>query len=169
MSGAWYDDDWAQDLESWEELAELLRGDWDRVHHPPLGLSLERANGLVAFDLHQRWHARHRRGLHRLGFRTPGPRGVWLWDVEPALHATDVNLFASPFESIVEVGPSAAGAARVLRLRTSLARDHLVREQALRVLREVFRCEPADLGVLLVQADDDWEDEEEDAWPLPGR
>lgn len=67
--------------------------------------------------------------------------------------------------SIFEVGPPAAGAARVLRLRTSLARDQLVREQALRVLREVFGCAPGDLEVLLVREDDEWE---EDAWPPPG-
>ena len=158
MTGAWYDDAWAGDLESWEELAELLRGDWDRVHHPPLGLSLEHADELVASDLHQRWHARHRRGLHRLGFRTGSNRGIWTWDVEPALRTTDLSLFASPFESLFEVEPSAAGAPRVLRMRTSLARDHLVREQALRVLREVFRCEPGDLEVLLVRDDDEWED-----------
>jgi len=166
MTGAWYDDDWAEDLESWEELVELLRSDWDRVEHPCLGLSLERADGLLALDLRARWHARHRRGLHRLGFRALIDRGSWLWDVEPALCTTDLSQFANPIESIF--GASAAGAARVLRLRTSLARDHLVREQALRVLREVFRCEPGDLEVLLVREVDEWEDEEDDAWPLPG-
>jgi predicted NUDIX family NTP pyrophosphohydrolase len=36
------------------------------------------------------------------------------------------------------------------------------------VLREVFRCQPGDLGVLLVQEDDAWGDEDDDAWPLPG-
>jgi hypothetical protein len=168
MIGSWDDDGWAEDLESWEELADLLRSDWDRIDSPPLGLSIERADGLIAFDLRERWHARHRRGLHRLGFR-PLARGgvhVWKWDVEPQLHTTDLSRFASPFESIFEREPSAA---TVLRMRTSLARDHLVREQALRVLRDVFRCEPADLAVLLVREDDAWEEEDEDdVWPLPG-
>ena len=59
-------------------------------------------------------------------------------------------------------------AARVRQLRTTLARDHLVREQALRALREAFRCEPHDLGVLLVREDDEGADDEDDAWPLAG-
>lgn len=127
MIGGWYDDGWAEDLESWEELADLLRGDWDRVAHPSLGLSLERADGLLAFDLRGRWHARHRRGLHRLGFRALALGGVdvWKWDVEPQLHATDLSRFASPFESIFGAERSVAGAATVVRLRTSLARDYL--------------------------------------------
>ena len=160
MMEPWCDDAWAVELESWEELIEFLRGDWDRVEHRPLGLSLERADGLLAFDLHGRWHARHRRGLHRLGFRALSDSRIWRWDVEPSLRTTDLSLFASPFETIFEAKPpSAAGAARVLRMRTSLARDHLVREQALRVLRDVFRCEPGDLAVLLIQEDDGWEDD----------
>ena len=67
-------------------------------------------------------------------------------------------------------GAFPTAAARVRRLRTTLARDHLVREQALRVLREAFRCEPDDLGVLLVREADEWADDEDedDAWPLPG-
>ena len=169
MIEAWYDDAWAVELESWEELIGLLRGDWDRVEHPPLGLSLERADGLLAFDLHGRWHARHRRGLHRLGFRALSDSRIWRWDVEPPLRSTDLSLFASRFESIFEATPpSAAGEARVLRMRMSLARDHLVREQALRVLRDVFACEAGDVGVLLVREDDEWEDEEDDASPAGG-
>ena len=67
-------------------------------------------------------------------------------------------------------GAFPTAAARVRRLRTTLARDHLVREQALRALREAFRCEPPDLGVLLVREDDEGADDEDedDAWPLPG-
>jgi hypothetical protein len=150
MIGSWDDDGWAEDLESWEELADLLRSDWDRIDSPPLGLSIERADGLIAFDLRERWHARHRRGLHRLGFRPLARSGVQRVDVGRGAAAahTDLSRFASPFESIFEREPSAA---TVLRMRTSLARDHLVREQALRVLRDVFRCEPADLAVLLVR------------------
>lgn len=168
MTGAWYDDNWAEGLESWEELAHLLRSEWDRVEDSSLGLSLERADGLLAFDLRERWHARHRRGLHRLGFRAVALGGVevWKWDVEPQLHTTDLSRFASSFESTFSDERSAA---RVVRLRTSLARDHLIREQALRVLRDVFRCQPGDLGVLLVREDDDWGDDgEEEVWPLPG-
>jgi hypothetical protein len=164
MTGAWDDDRWAQDFESWEEMAELLRSDWEVVEHPSLGLALERADGLLAVDLRGRWHARHRRGLHRIGFRSValGSPHVWKWDVEPQLQATDLSRFASRYESIFGADPSGT---RALRLRTLLARDHLVREQAQRVLREVFRCEPGDLEVLLVQ-DDAWEEGE--GW-LPGR
>lgn len=170
MIGGWCDDGWAEDLESWEELADLLRGEWDRVSCPSLGLSLERADGLLAFDLRGRWRARHRRGLHRLGFRalSLGGADVWQWDVGPDLRGADLSRFASPLDSIFGAELSVAHAARVVRLRTSLARDHLVLEQALRVLRDVFQCEPGDLGVLLVQEDDPWEDEEDDVWPLPG-
>ena len=167
MTEASYDDGWAEDLESWEEVAHLLRSEWDRVEHPPVALSLERADGLIAFDLRGRWRARHRRGLHRLGFRSLrlGALDVWTWDVEPQLRTTDLSRFASPFESIFR--DEATAAVRVVRLRTSLARDHLVQVQALRVLREVFRCEPSDLTVLLTRQDDEWDDED-DAWPLPG-
>lgn len=35
MIGFGDDDGWAEDLESWEELADLLRSDWDRVEHAP--------------------------------------------------------------------------------------------------------------------------------------
>lgn len=54
-----------------------------------------------------------------------------------------------------------------MRLRTSLARDELVHQQALRVLREVFRCVPSGLAVLLTREDDEWGDADDD-WPLPG-
>ena len=53
-------------------------------------------------------------------------------------------------------------------IRTTLARDHLVHEPALRVLREAFRCEPDDLEVLLVREAEEWADDEDQAWPLPG-
>ena len=168
MIGAWFDDNWAEDVASWADLEDLLRSDWDRVEHRAVGLSLERADGLMAFDLRGQWHARHRRGLHRLGFRALSGSSIWVWDVEPPLRTTDLSLFASPLESIYGAFPTAA--ARVLQLRTTLARDHLVREQALRVLREAFRCQPDELGVLLVRQDDEWADDEDedDAWPLPG-
>jgi hypothetical protein len=163
------DDRWAEDLESWEELADLLRSvDWDRLDCPSRGPSLERADGLLASDLRGRWHARHRRGLHRLGFRALGGAGTWQWDVEPQLRTADLSRFTSPFESILGAERSAAGAARIVRLRTSLARDHLMGEQALRVLREVFRCGPRDLGVLLVREDGWWGGEEDEVWSLPG-
>jgi len=159
MIGFEDDDGWAEDLESWEQLADLLSDDWDRVEHAPLGLSLERAEGLLAFDLRGRWHARHRRGLHRLGFRIVAPGGVqvWTWEVEPQLHTTDLSRVASSFASIFADERSAGV---VVRLRTSLARDHLVREQALRVLRDIFRCQPGDLRVLLVREDADWDNDD---------
>ncbi len=168
MIAGWYDDDWVEDLESWEELAELLRGDWDRMTHPALGLSLERADGLLAFDLRGRWRARHRRGLHRLGFRAVplGGMDVWKWDAESAVRDADLTQSGSPF--VLDREPTAVGAAIVQRLRRALARDRLVREQALRVTREVFRCEPGELGVLLVREDDEWGDEDDDVWPPPG-
>ena len=166
MIGAWFDDGLPEDVASWADLEDLLRSDWDRVEHQVVGLSLERADGLMAFDLRGQWHARHRRGLHRLGFRALSGSSIWAWDVEPPLRTTDLSLFASPLESIFRAFPTAA--ARVLQLRTTLARDHLVREQALRVLREAFRCEPDDLGVLLVREEEEWAEDEDDAWPLPG-
>ena len=160
-----WDDPWVDDLASWEDLGEVLRADWDRVVHPSLGLSLERAEGLLAFDERGRWRARHRRGLHRLGFRPValGGTGVWQWDVEPQLRATDLSRPASPFVSIFGVDRSGPTA---LRLRTLLARDQLVRDQAVLVLREVFRCEPSELTVLLVCEQEQWGDD--DVWPLPG-
>ena len=89
----------------------------------------------------------------------PDATDCWQWDVESQLHAADLSRFASPIESIVGAELSSASA---LRLRTLLAREHLVREQALRVLRDVFRFELSDLAVLLVREDDDWAD---DTWP----
>lgn len=171
MIGAWDDDGRVEDLESWEEMADLLCSDWDRVEHASLGLSLERADGLLAFDLRGRWRARHRRGLHRLGFRAFALGGVdvWKWDMEQQVRTTDLSRSASPVQPMLHSKPSEVGAAIVLRLRTSLVRDRLVREQALRVLREVFCCEPGDLAVQLVREDDDGEDDEDDdTWPLPG-
>lgn len=165
--GRWYDDGWVEELESWEEVADLLRGEWDRVEHPAWGLSLARTEGLLAFDLRGQWRARHRRGLHRLGFRKLAvPRiEAWLWDVRPQLRTTDLSAFATAFEAVHGTERYAGG----LRwLRTTLARDHLVREQALRVLRDVFRCEPGDLEVLHVEEEDGWEDEEDEAWPVAG-
>ena len=166
MNWGW-DDPWVDDLASWEDVAEVLRDDWDRVVHLPLGLSLERADGLLAFDERGRWRARHRRGLHRVGFRPValGGTDVWQWDVRPQLRATDLSRSASPFESIFGGGRSGPTA---LRLRTLLAQDQLVREQAMRVLREVFRCEPGELSVLLVREQEQWGDEADDAWPLSG-
>lgn len=171
MTGGWADDGWVEDLESWEEIRDLLRCDWDQISCPSLGLSLERADGLLAFDMRGHWRARHRRGLHRLGFRRLAlPRlDVWLWTAEPTLRATDLDSLGGHVAVLDGEELSATAAAVVERLRTSFARDHLIREQALRVLREVFRCEPEDLGVLLAHEDESWGDEEEDdVWPLPG-
>ncbi len=161
------DDPLVDDLASWEGVCEVLRNDWDRVVHLPLGLSLERADGLLAFDERGRWRARHRRGLHRLGFRPMalGGTDAWQWDVRPQLQATDLSRFASPFESIFGHGRSGPTA---LRLRTLLARDQLVREQAMWVVREVFQCEPGELAVLLVREEEQWGDEDDDAWPRSG-
>jgi hypothetical protein len=85
--------------------------------------------------------------------------------VQPQLRDTDLSAFATASET---VHGTERYVATLRWLRTSLARDHLVRRQALRVRRDVFRCEPADVHVLLVQEDDEWEDEEDDGWPLHG-
>ena len=65
MTWSW-DDPWADDLASWEDVAEVLHSDWDRVEHAALGLWLERAEGLLAIDERGRTSRnRTRRGYRR--------------------------------------------------------------------------------------------------------
>lgn len=99
--------------------------------NPSAGLSLERADGLVASELHGHEGARTDAGCTGSA-SAPCPtaestRRCGMF--QPQLRAVDLSRFASPVDSIFR-GEKAA--ISVLRLRTSLARDHFVREQAIR-------------------------------------
>ncbi len=116
-----------------------------------------------------RWHARHRRALHRLGFRPlrSARATVWQWHAQQQLEAVDLTAFATPLESMFRAAAPDRAAAYVQRPRACRATEHLILEQTQRVLRDAFRCEPGDVAVLLAREEDEWEEEDDDLWSLP--
>lgn len=166
-----YGDDWADGFTSWAEVTELLREEWTRVEQVGWDLCLERVDaGLFLPEPAGRWHARHRRALHRLGFRPlrSGRAAVWHWAVKQQLESIDLAAFATPMESAFAAARPERAAVYVQQLRTVLATEHLIREQTQRVLRDAFRCEPGEVAVLLAREEDEWEeDQDDDLWSLP--
>ncbi|MCU1592214.1 MAG: hypothetical protein JWP11_3470 [Frankiales bacterium] len=100
------------------------------------------------------WRARHRRGLHRLGFRPVVSRGIAVWQWRP----TD-ELIAEELRTKPALPDDVATTAFLKTLNIILVSDELLQDQALRVLRDVFRCPPSDLRLQVPQEhEDDWRD-----------
>lgn len=147
-----YDDDLIDELATWEEVQATLLDEWYQVRDRSTRLLLAREGPLLLVDEPRSGSAAQRRLLHRSGFRRAGDRH-WTWrPPEPVLSGP-------PW-----AGPDAPPAVReaLERGRRRLARDRTLREMALRVLRDVYRCSPTDLEVWVCVEVDDWG--EEDDW-----
>jgi hypothetical protein len=152
--------DWIDDFGSWEEVWDLLHGDWISMEDLARRLRLERdGDDLLVLEVDRRLRARQRRGLHGLGFRPTGHDRVtvWHWDSRLALRDVDVSAFASPVESMFDRWEGAARAAKVESLRRYLATAQLLDDKAQRVVRDVFGSDPADVAVELVAEDEPWD------------
>ena len=154
---SYWGDGWMDGFLSWEEVEDCLSERWSRVDLLGWGLCLVRdGQHLLAVEQPGRWRARHRRGLHRLGFRPLAARGrtVWWWDVQQQLRDLDLDSFADPAEAVVARATPGRRQRQVLLLRTLLATEQLMLDQAQRVLRDVFRAAPGEIAVLLVPVEE---------------
>ena len=148
-------EDWPSLLWSCEPWAEV------RERTGQLRLLRDELN-ICVLELPGRWRARHRRGLHRLGFRRFSSPGldVWRW----TLSLGELSAAARSHPLVNAAGPRT----RVHeRLAWTSTRERLVQDQLRRALSEVFGYEPTQL-CLDVPADDYcWDDPDDDAWDDP--
>src|SRR5688500_11362421 len=84
---------WFHGFTCWEDVRSLLLiDDWMALRDDRQGLEVHGScDGLIVYEWpDDRLRARHRRGLHKLGFRPTGPDHVtfWEWDVVPSLATT---------------------------------------------------------------------------------
>jgi hypothetical protein len=103
----------------------------------------------------ERWRARHRRGLHRLGFRRISRAGISVWGW--TLPLSELTAAAAAHPIMHTTGPRTRAHERLAR---AFSREQLMREQLRRVLADVFGYEPARLCVELPEDADDWVDDE---------
>lgn len=144
---------WIDGMDSWGEVTDSLSEGWD----------------LLGDDRYDRWvskhetrlcvverlgslGARHRRGLHRAGFRPRPSRAgqLWLWTPPPEL------LPALP-DRAEGFGAFLAASVHVVRTR-----ERLLADQALHVVRDVFGADVEDVAVL--PPEPPREDEDDQSW-----
>lgn len=132
---------WIDDFTDWDDVAECLHGDWELVRDQATGAEVLRGPDFLAVLEHDALRARHRRALHRSGFRSYQLRArrCWLWVV--------------PSESAVT--PAQAGPAFAARLRREREVGALLSTRAIHVLREVFRTPIGDVVVMLAPPDEE--------------
>lgn len=146
-------DDVVDDLVSWDEVEDLLRDDWQEVHDRSSGLTITRLDDLLV-DEPASATAAQRRRLHRAGFRRvrDGDR-CWSWTApEPTRPVVPL-----PATSLPRLRESLE---RGLR---AMARDRARSAMVLRVLRDVFRCQPHDLTLVIV-VEEDWDEDDDEPW-----
>lgn len=136
----------------WADIQQP-RAPWEVAYTDDRSVLLFRGSDLLAVAERPRvWRARHRRELHRLGFR---PRArphcvMWEWTVpDDALKCE-----ASQLRNNDVAEP------RVMhRLRTGFTRHRLLGERSVVVLRDVFRLTPTELRLCRPADEDDWLDD----------
>ena len=131
---------------SWEELADLLSGDWVSLRDGRDRGLLRLSDGLGLVEHAGSLCARERRGLHRRGFRLQQAEGlrVWVW--------------APPDD-----GPPADRRDLAASLRRWRTREEAERTQALRTVRGVLGAEAHEVSVVLL-ADDEDDLADDDEW-----
>lgn len=134
---AWDQDEevWVSDFRTWDDLQEQLsRCSWDEVGGEGIRV-FRQLNTLTVLEMPP-LRARHRRGLHRAGFRrAPGATMIhWRWTVPAEDEPTD---------------PAARFAYWIHRL---LADQRCLAEMAVRVARDVMRLPPEHVVVSLIPA-----------------
>jgi hypothetical protein len=112
---------------------------------------------LYVLERTRAWRARHRRAMHRLGFRPRTVRDGAMWEWTPAeaeLDAEVVRVFRKP-------EPSSTPSAR--QVRALLAQHQLLDERAVVVLRDVFGLRTEDFRLVALIYDEDDEDSRHEA------
>jgi hypothetical protein len=146
------------DFDDWTDV-RLSLAPWTLAHDAHRSLVLMRSEqGVHMYEPPNAWRARHRRELHRLGFRSqPAPRGgrMWQWTVPAHVVKAEVNADFDVSSNSITVVPVIA------RLRRIIVTDRLVLDRALVVLRDVFRLQPADVSIVVPLDESDGYDEED--------
>lgn len=152
-----WNDDLIDDLRSWDDLELYLGSEWREVRDGASGLVLTTHFDDLLVDEPPSGTAAQRRLLHKRGFRRKAER-CWAWTPPPP-SADDLRPPPAAWRGRMAASWKAAERDRAL--------DRARSAQAVRVLREVYACAPADLEVWIVNADGDdvWEDEDDDGAP----
>jgi hypothetical protein len=142
------------DFDDWTDV-RLSLAPWAVAHDGCRVALLRDADTLAVLERDGAWRARHRRELHRLGFRSrPHPHGrIWEWTVPEQALQLERSHQRGFGDSSLSLHPA------VRRLRTALAQDRLLGERAVVVLRDVFRLTPADVRLSEPVTDDAADDE----------
>lgn len=153
------DELWFSGFSEWDDVWSLLQGDdWMALRDDRQRLEVHAgADGLVVYEWRdERMLARHRRGLHKLGFRPDayGHVTLWEWDVGPTLATT----YHSEHDEMLERYARLARPETVAALRRRLVGGELIVEHAQRVVHEVFRCEVRDLAVAVYREPEYWDE-----------
>jgi hypothetical protein len=139
--------------ETWDDLGHALTTyPYVYVASGPVLLMYDEVT-IAVLERPTAWRARHRRGLHRLGFRprTTAVGAMWEWsppddDVREEVGRAD-NLAGLPDHAFIQFA------------REVLARDRLLSARCVVVLREVFALVPRNLRLIAVRDDaDDWDE-----------
>ena len=135
---------------SWDDVADVLRDEWLAVHAGHDRCLLRVRDGLSLVERPRLLRARERRGLHRLGYRLQraGDVRLWVWllpDEPPPDQARDL----------------------VASLRRWDRRSRLLRERAVRTVRDVLGADVRAVLVDLLLEQDEPEEDEPDCWCDP--
>ena len=150
-------DEWHSSFSTWEDVRSLLRtDDWTTLRDDRQVLEVQHsASGLTVYEwTTARMRARHRRGLHRLGFR---PRALphvtfWDWDVAPSLSRTTYSRHDDRLRAYADW----ARPVHVAALSRRLVGADLIADQVQRVVDRVFRSELRDLAVAVRREPEPW-------------
>ena len=131
------------DLPSWDDVSDVLREEWLAVHDGRDRCLVRVRDGLGLVERPRLLRARERRGLHRLGYRLQraGDLRLWVW-------------------LLPDDPPPDQGLDLAASLRRWDLRGRLLREQAVRTVRDVLGADVEAVSVDLLPQ----EDEDEDCW-----
>ncbi len=137
---------------SWAEVQDLLVWPWEQVRDESSGALLLCYGGELLLREPATGRAAQRRLLHKAGFRRDG--GHWRW-IAPTPDPAD-----SP------VDPRRPFPERVRTILSRVKQTERMRQEvgamALRVLRDIYRCQPEELSLLVPVEVDEWDDGEDD-------
>lgn len=138
------------DFADWTDV-RLSLARWAMAQDARRSLVLVRSeNHVHVYEPPDRWRARDRRELHRLGFRPRRPpRGgrAWEWTVPAQLVEEQVSTRIAGGSATASVLPE------LLRLERRIVTDRLLLDRAMKVLRDVFRLQPGDITIAVLDED----------------
>jgi hypothetical protein len=135
-------------ISTWDQLAPMTP--WTVVYDDEQHALLIRGAGAIAVQERPgAWRARHRRALHRLGFRRRARLDCAMWEWTPPQAAVREEV-----DRVFTVPATTAS------LQQLFALDLLLDARCVVVLRDVFGLTPADLhlAVLVDDEDEDWDE-----------